>query len=264
MAKIISLTGKTWTGKLVDPKPARRYRNGTVSFKFVLETPVQGHIYETYYVDNPVKNIIEIPAKTHLSKALSAHHGVKDKGVRIALTSEQVETIAEAVKSIYAEYQAEQEQITITGWHWALGGDSHRVLIFPDQDKDTEDIEKIKDFASNTFRFGDRIRPISHAIDRDVPGLYFTGSWYSISHEALMAVIAEITAEKEAAKQKRDQEEQAKFDAALTKAKETGEPEILSSRMVECNDPSEECDMDTLITYVHPDGTTSTRRFHTW
>jgi len=264
MAKIISLTGKTWAGKLIEPKPARRYRNGTVSFKFVLETPVQGHIHETYYVDNPVKNTIEIPAKTDLSKALSAHHGVKDKGVRIALTPEQVETIAEAVKSIYAEYQAEQEAITITGWHWALGGDTHRVLLYPDQDKDTEDVEKITRFARDTSNFDDKIRPLSHAIDRDVPGLYTVGPWYTISNEDLMAVIAEITAEKEAAKQKKDQESQAKFDAALTKAKETGEPAILSTRHVDCDDPNEECDIDILTTYVRPDGTTFARRHHTW
>jgi hypothetical protein len=54
------------------------------------------------------------------------------------------------------------------------------------------------------------------------------------------------------------------YDEALTIAQETGEPVVLRVRQVECNDPDEECDIDNIVTYVHPDGTQSTQRYHTW
>ena len=53
---------------------------------------------------------------------------------------------------------------------------------------------------------------------------------------------------------------QAKFD----EAKSTGEPVELERYVAPCNDPHEECSMDIVVTYAMPDGTTKTRRNHTW
>jgi hypothetical protein len=53
---------------------------------------------------------------------------------------------------------------------------------------------------------------------------------------------------------------QAKFD----EAKSTGEPVELERYLAPCNDPHEECDMDIVVVYAMPDGTTKTNRNHTW
>lgn len=55
-------------------------------------------------------------------------------------------------------------------------------------------------------------------------------------------------------------EEAAKFE----QAKKTGSPVLLERWTEPCNDPREECSMDVLRTYANPDGTTTTKRSHTW
>ena len=47
-------------------------------------------------------------------------------------------------------------------------------------------------------------------------------------------------------------------------AKETGEPVELRRYTTDCNDPSEECNLDIVTIYAMPDGTTKTVRNHTW
>ena len=59
-------------------------------------------------------------------------------------------------------------------------------------------------------------------------------------------------------------EKQAKFDAALTEAKATGKPAKLDSHTEDCNDPREECNLDIVTRYVHPDGSIHSTRNHTW
>ena len=40
--------------------------------------------------------------------------------------------------------------------------------------------------------------------------------------------------------------------------------QVLSKTHDECNDPDESCDIDEIIEYAMPDGTTETVRHHTW
>lgn len=53
---------------------------------------------------------------------------------------------------------------------------------------------------------------------------------------------------------------QAKFDEAKT----TGKPVVLRTWSEDCNDPREECDIDTVTEYAMPDGSTKIDRRHTW
>lgn len=234
-----------------------------VEFEFHMTAPVQDRIY-VRFADGDQIPFIDLVTGGLLAKALCKHHGVEDQGIRLLLLPECADRIVSRVAEVAAAYRIAQEQIEVTGWHWALGGDSHRVLIFPDQEKDTEEIDQIRAFARSTFQFDDRIRPVSREIDLDVRGLYTTGGWYAISHEDLMQVIREIQAEQESARQDRERKRQEKYAAALATALETQQPAVLSSRMVPCNDPDEECDLDHETIYVRPDGTTFTRRHHTW
>lgn len=53
-------------------------------------------------------------------------------------------------------------------------------------------------------------------------------------------------------------------EEALKKAKKTGEKQILSKRIVKCNNPKEECNFDILIEYITPDNQIEEVRQHTY
>lgn len=59
---------------------------------------------------------------------------------------------------------------------------------------------------------------------------------------------------------RKEQEMKVKFD----QAKETGQPVFIKSWTAMCNDPKEECNTDIISQYAMPDGTTKTKRDHTW
>ena len=54
------------------------------------------------------------------------------------------------------------------------------------------------------------------------------------------------------------------YEQKLTEAKSTGQPVILGRWTERCNAPQEECSLDIVIEWVHPDGKTSLERIHTW
>ena len=54
-----------------------------------------------------------------------------------------------------------------------------------------------------------------------------------------------------------------KFDA-FVEAKQTNKPIILKTWNEECNDPTEECNIDSLTQYAMPDGSTKITRSHNW
>jgi len=59
-------------------------------------------------------------------------------------------------------------------------------------------------------------------------------------------------------------ESAAKRAAIFATAKETGTPVLLAHWMDNCDDPREECSTDSVTEYAMPDGTTETKRQHTW
>lgn len=56
----------------------------------------------------------------------------------------------------------------------------------------------------------------------------------------------------------------AEIAAKFAEAKETGDPVVIRRWSEPCNDPYEECDVDNLVEYAMPDGTTKVERHHTW
>jgi len=73
----------------------------------------------------------------------------------------------------------------------------------------------------------------------------------------LIEAKAKACAEREAKKKSSDA-------AKFLEAKQTGKPVVLKQWSEECNDPSEECNVDNLTMVAMPDGTTKTTRNHTW
>ena len=146
MTDRVAIRGESWQGYLANPSPRRSMGKIRVGFEFHLTDPVAGQIYVDYTIGE-VKPFIEATKQIAMAKDLCKHHGVKSQGIRLRLLPESVERVEVAVAEIAAAYLAEQDRIEVTSWHWALGGDSHRVLIFPDQEKNTEEIDQIRDVA---------------------------------------------------------------------------------------------------------------------
>lgn len=65
---------------------------------------------------------------------------------------------------------------------------------------------------------------------------------------------------KEEKKRKKEEKEKAVFD----EAKKTGKPVVLFSYTDDCDDPREECSCDQVVIYANPDGTKTTKRWHTY
>lgn len=68
-------------------------------------------------------------------------------------------------------------------------------------------------------------------------------------------------AEEKAAAEKKEAERRASI---FNKARQTGEKQVLKIWSEPCNDPREECNIDNIILYAMPDGSTKTVRVHTW
>jgi hypothetical protein len=265
MWKKMEVTGKTWTGQLTDPRCRKQLtdENPQVEFLFSLTDPVQAETRVRIYTDQPA-TLITVNQYSDVAKKMCAAKGVKLQVLKFQVPDDQAEAVRAEAARIYAEHVALQHAVTVTTWHWSLGGDTHRCLLYPNEDKDTDEITEITRIAHDAPGFDDLIRPKSRVVDRDVPGLYTFGPWYEISDEDLRGVIADYKAAKAARKVARAQAEEQRYQAALKIAQETGHPAILRQWTEECNDPHEDCDMDNLIEYVHPDGSKKIRRSHTW
>lgn len=101
---------------------------------------------------------------------------------------------------------------------------------------------------------------------------YIEGWGTKVEEELVEAVGEEFTYEqaknfvqpKIEAKKEQEAKRKAEIEAKIQEAKETGKPVELRRWVESCNDPKEDCDIDHVVEYVMPDGTTKTERYHTW
>jgi len=63
---------------------------------------------------------------------------------------------------------------------------------------------------------------------------------------------------------KREDQEAEHFQKILKIAQETNKPQKLRSWSEDCDGSTDECDIDNIIVFVNPDGTTKTERIHTY
>lgn len=71
-------------------------------------------------------------------------------------------------------------------------------------------------------------------------------------------------AEIERRKQEREAQKQKEIDEKFKQARETGEKVELERWTAGCDDPSADCDLDIIVKYAMPDGSTKTERYHTY
>jgi len=140
-------------------------------------------------------------------------------------------------------------------WRWWTGCDTGNLYISPNTELGWEfrpDLEEIKDTLEKVHKFG--------AYDlfgkEDEKNL--------VSHETVMKIYNGIIEEKKNKQAEKKAAKEAKENPIFQKAKETGEPQIIESHPVECEDPREECNTDIVTVYAMPDGTTKRTQNHTW
>lgn len=142
-------------------------------------------------------------------------------------------------------------------WRWWTGCDTGNLYISPNTELGWEfrpDLEEIKDTLEKVHKF--------HAYD--LFGKEEEEEKNLVSHETVMKIYNEIVESKEKKQAERKAAKDEKETPIFQKAKETGEPQILESYSIECEDPLEECDTDIVTVYAMPDGTTQRTQNHTW
>lgn len=82
--------------------------------------------------------------------------------------------------------------------------------------------------------------------------------------KALMDTDEQKKIEIEKKKQEREAQKQKEIEEKFKQARKTGEKVELERWNAECDDPSEACDIDIVVKYAMPDGSTKIERYHTY
>lgn len=194
----------------------------------------------------------------NVSKYSGIAKALKSKGgVLITVAPEALDYIQKTHEEELEKVRQEAQQDPET-WRMWEGCDTGRMYISPVSETGWEfrpDLEKVKDVLEKEFY--------------TAPEEFWTGVQDErentiVPHEVVMKVYREITEAKEKKREESKAQKEAKEAPIFQKAKETGEPQILETYMVECTDPREECNADNVIVYAMPDGSRQKKQFHTW
>jgi len=183
------------------------------------------------------------------------------KSVLFSLPQDALEYVRNTSEEIIANIEKEAQAQKVKKWYWAIGGDTHQLYVSADIDTEFRpDLKKIEETIERNKRsILDYLSEKSTKSERET-GLYTPAGWFEISNDEMMEIYNSIVEQKEEKKEKDNKERQ----AMMEKATQTGEKQILSKTHEECNDPRESCDVDEIVEYAMPDGTTKTVRHHTW
>lgn len=156
----------------------------------------------------------------------------------------------------------------VVGFHYEIGCDCGDKIYFVYHDE--EDVsfgilskryrrdEKLARTAADKLRAG---CGIEMNIDPDL-GSY--GGWKLTEAQTAPLISAAMIDLKEETETRN--KEKAKSVAATAaiyqKAQDTGKPQVLSMYSEDCNRPDYDCDVDNIVTYAMPDGSTFTERIH--
>lgn len=183
------------------------------------------------------------------------------KSVLFSLPQDALDYIRNTSEEIIANIEKEAQAQKVKKWYWAIGGDTHQLYVSADIDTefrpDLKEIEQI--IEKNKRSVLDKLSEKSTQSERET-GLYAPAGWFEVSNTDLMEIYKSIVAQKEEKKEERNTERKAIMDKAV----QTGEKKELSRTHDECNDPDESCDIDEIVEYAMPDGTTKVVRHHTW
>jgi len=183
------------------------------------------------------------------------------KSVLFSLPQDALEYVRNTSEEIIANIEKEAQAQKVKKWYWAIGGDTHQLYVSADIDTefrpDLKEIEQI--IEKNKRSVLDKLSEKSTQSERET-GLYAPAGWFEISNDEMMKIYNSIIEQKEEKEENDNKERQ----LIMEKAVQTGKKQVLSITHDECNDPDESCDIDEIVEYAMPDGTTKVVRHHTW
>jgi len=231
--------------------------NGTKFVAKATKYPQHGWVYEIYDTD--------------LAKL------VLGRGNKICFVHESAKMAFEEEKRQLEEKRAEEEKKldeefqllsddTIVKLSW---GTSHQHAWVPDSNvgkhrffKEAIELMKRAKFSSEKIE-----EVLSRKADDVDWGDYSITYDFNLTFGELKKLVK--TAKKELVKIEKEKEEKevarkAELEKKFEEAKRTGQKVEIRRWTTDCNNPNEECDLDVIVEYAMPDGSTKTERYHTW
>jgi hypothetical protein len=147
--------------------------------------------------------------------------------------------------------------VKVEKWEWCEGGDSHKLLLYPETEQwNRELVETVKVLKENYPKL--RGQMIRDSKEIELKNGIYTDHWYEIPNKRIVELKDKLKKELAVTKEKQQQP----LDNIFMKAKETGERQVLSQSVDQCDGTDEECSLDRVTTYALPDGKTQVIRNH--
>ena len=207
---------------------------------------------------------------------------LSDKETILAEIAKQDEIIAAERKAESDRAAAEEKRIAekVGGYFYAVvhesGEYSSSITVAkcrkPDYETENWNKETVTAVTSErlfeiSWKVYDQTRINATQKDRE----RYTCGWNTVMFviseseiDELKQAITDYETKIEAEKARVIAEKEAKEKAIFDEAKTTGKPVVLASYTDDCNDPREECSCDQVVVYANPDGSKTTKRWHTY
>ena len=244
--------------------------NGTLSTEWQISFAGKTSLFSQHDITTTSTGLpaIKLYGMSEIAVTITAAARVEaKKNLYITIPDDILSALREEHESNLLALQKLAADKPVSKFIWAIGGDSHRILMFTDDITSEEqqvrpDIQHLCNAAEELDQ--NVLRAVSTPIERDTPGLYLLGGWYEVSAVDLQRLVAEVEIAAHARESAAERREQEKWAAAFENARKTGKPQAFASWMADCNDPHEECSQDNITLWAMPDGTKKQTRQHTW
>lgn len=185
--------------------------------------------------------------------------------------TQKVKEKAEALLKEYREKMLEEARKQLTDeTEIKLIMDTSYSFITVEDVKYADELDEFKKgvkLIKETMKTDDIEKVLGRKHDEIDMGDYSITYTYHMTYaelKKLIEVAEQKKAEIEQRKQEREAQKQKEIEEKFKQARETGEKVELERWSAECDDPSADCDLDIIVKYAMPDGTTKIERYHTY
>lgn len=183
----------------------------------------------------------------------------------------KVKEKAEALLKEYREKMLEKARKQLTDeTEIELIMDTSHSFVLVNDIKYADELDEFKKgvkLIKETMKSDDVEKVLGRQHDEIDVGDYSITYVYNMTYgefKKLFKAAEQKKAEFERRKQEREAQKQKEIDEKFKQARETGEKVELERWSAGCNDPSADCDLDIIVKYAMPDGSTKTERYHTY
>lgn len=208
-------------------------------------------------------------SKDGIKKLFNAN--VKDYVLLSNENTPKVKKKAEALLKEYRETKLKEARKQLTDeTKIKLIMDTSYSFITVEDIEYADELDEFKEGAKlikETMKTDDIEKVLGRQHDEIDAGDYSITYTYNMTYcefKKLFKAAEQKKAEIERRKQEREAQKQKEIDEKFKQARETGEKVELERWSAGCDDPSADCDLDIIVKYAMPDGSTKTERYHTY